>query len=210
MMIRHHLSDQLLIAYATGNLSEAFSLVAATHVSLCDECRSRLEAFEAVGGALIEAETELLSEGSLDRVMAKLGRRDAATVVSRRGSFPTPLVAYVGGGPDAVKWRNLGMGIKQAILATSRTASARLLYIPAGQAVPDHGHGGIELTLVLEGAFHDATDRFGPGDFEIADRTLQHTPTAEPGDPCICLAATDAPLRFTSLLPRLLQPIFRI
>ena len=61
MTIRHHLSDPLLIAYAAGNLPEAFSLVVATHVSMCDDCRARLGAFEAVGGAVVEsASTEAL------------------------------------------------------------------------------------------------------------------------------------------------------
>jgi putative transcriptional regulator len=210
MMIRHHLTDQLLIAYAAGILPEAFSLVAATHVSLCDECRARLQACEAVGGAIFEAEAEPLAEGSLARTMAKLGAVEPSAPARRRGPLPAPLADYVGGGFEAVKWRNLGLGVRQAILPTSRAASARLLFIPAGQAVPDHGHRGMELTLVLQGAFHDSTDHFGPGDLEIADEHLKHTPTAEPGEPCICLAATDAPLRFSSLIPRLLQPIFRI
>jgi len=76
--------------------------------------------------------------------------------------------------------------------------------------VPDHGHRGTELTLVLQGAFADSVDRFGPGDIEIASEDLDHTPVAEMGDDCICLAVTDAPLRFNALIPRLLQPIFRI
>ena len=54
MSIRHHLSDQLLMAYAAAGLPEAFSLVIATHVSLCDDCRARLESFDAVGGALVD------------------------------------------------------------------------------------------------------------------------------------------------------------
>lgn len=102
------------------------------------------------------------------------------------------------------------MGVRQAILPTAKGATARLLFIPAGQAVPDHGHRGTELTLVLRGAFRDATDRFGPGDLEIATEELEHTPVAEAGVDCICLAATDAPLRFSGLIPRLLQPLFRI
>lgn len=77
-------------------------------------------------------------------------------------------------------------------------------------AVPDHGHRGTELTLVLQGAFRDETDRFGPGDVEIATEELEHTPVAEPGLDCICLAATDAPLRFNALIPRLLQPFLKI
>ncbi len=213
MTIRHHLSDALLIAYTAGSLPEAFSLVVATHVSLCDECRARLGSYEALGGAMVEREPEVtLSKGSYEACLARLDRAEPAPPPAphRSGPFPGPLAGYVGGGLDSVRWRPLGMGVRQAILPTSKGASARLLYIPAGQAVPDHGHRGTELTLVLQGAFRDATDRFGPGDLEIATEELEHTPVAEMGMDCICLAATDAPLRFTAFLPRLLQPLFRI
>jgi len=211
--IRHHLNDALLMGYAAGHLSEAFGLVVATHVTLCDECRARLESFEALGGAVIEAEDEAsVSLDALARMMARLDVPvvSAPPTVRRTTSLPSPVAAYVGGDLEAVKWRSIGMGVRQAILPTGPQASARLLHIPAGQAVPDHGHSGTELTLVLRGAFRDATDRFGPGDVEIAGEDLAHQPVAEAGEPCICLAATDAPLRFTGLMPRILQPLFRI
>ena len=211
--IRHHLNDALLMGYAAGHLSEAFGLVVATHVTMCDDCRARLESFEALGGAVIEAEDETaVSTDALARMMARL----EVPVVSAppkaplKTSLPAPLAAYVGGDLDAVKWRALGGGVRQAILPTGPKATVRLLHIPAGQAVPDHGHRGMELTLVLRGAFRDATDRFGPGDLEIAGEDLAHKPVAEAGEDCICLAATDAPLRFAGLMPRLLQPLFRI
>ena len=63
---------------------------------------------------------------------------------------------------------------------------------------------------MLQGAFRDETGRFGRGDLEDADPTLEHQPVAEAGEDCICLAVTDAPLRFKALIPRLLQPLFRI
>lgn len=211
--IRHHLSEGLLTAYAAGNLSEAFALVVATHVTMCDECRARLGALEALGGAVMEADSVPMDEGSLDAVLARLDAAHSAprpAPAPRRGVLPAPLTDYVGGDLEAVRWKPLGMGVRQAILPTARGASARLLYIPGGQAVPDHGHRGTELTLVLQGAFRDEVDRFGPGDLEIATDELEHTPVAEEGAPCICLAATDAPLRFRGLMPRLLQPLFRI
>lgn len=210
--IRHHLTDPLLIAYAAGNLPEAFGLAIATHVSMCDDCRARLCAFEAVGGAVVEScETVAMSEGSLEAVMARTSAKNRASAPTlARSTVPSPLSDYIGRDFSAVKWRPLGMGVRQAILKTGPGASARLLYIPAGQAMPDHGHRGMELTLVLQGAFSDAEDRFGPGDVEIAAEDLKHTPIAESGVPCICLAVTDAPLRFTGLIPRLLQPLFRI
>lgn len=213
--IRHHLNDSLLMAYAAGSLPEAFNLVVATHLSMCDDCRARAGAFDAVGATVLDGCSASVSDSSLDDCLARIDSlpmtpRTAQRPAPRRSVLPTPLQDYIGGDLDAVKWRPLGMGVRQAILPTSAGARARLLYIPGGQAVPDHGHRGTELTLVLQGAFRDATDRFGPGDVEIANEELEHTPTAEAGPPCICLAATDAPLRFNSMMPRLLQPLFRI
>jgi putative transcriptional regulator len=215
MTIRHHISDPLLMAYSTGTLPEAFSLVVATHISMCDDCRARLMSFDAIGGALIEDEAADLADASVDAIMARitgLPQGDGPVRAARapKGVLPAPLRDYVGGDLAEVKWRSIGMGVRQAILPTARDASARLLYIPAGQAVPDHGHRGMELTLVLQGAFRDSEDRFGPGDLEIATEDLEHTPVAEAGADCICLAATDAPLRFNKLIPRMAQPFFRI
>ena len=210
-MIRHHLSDPLLIAYVAGNLPEAFALAIATHVSMCDDCRAQLGAYEAVGGALVDASDGIaMADGSLEAVMARPALPDRIQPPQPRGTVPAPLADYIGTDFSAVKWRPLGMGVRQAILKTGPGASARLLYIPAGQAMPDHGHRGMELTLVLQGAFSDADDRFGPGDIEIATEDLEHKPVAEAGAACICLAVTDAPLRFSGLIPRLLQPLFRI
>lgn len=214
MTIKHHLSDQLLMAYSAGDLPEAFNLVVATHVSLCDECRARMAAFDALGGAVLDtSDVAEMSDASLAACLDRIDGLSQAT--ARRplrgvGVFPAPLADYIGGGVDKVKWRPLGMGVKQALLPTGKDASARLLYIPGGQAVPDHGHRGLELTLVLQGAFRDEKARFGPGDIEIADEATQHTPMAEEGDVCICLAATDAPLRFNAIIPRLAQPFLRI
>jgi len=211
MTIRHHLTDPLLIAYVAGNLPEAFGIAIATHISLCDDCRARLGAFEAVGGAVVEdCDAVEMSDGALQSVMARVSMPDRIELATPRGDVPAPLSDYVGSDFSGVKWRPLGMGVRQAILKTGPGASARLLYIPAGQAMPDHGHRGMELTLVLQGAFSDAEDRFGPGDIEIATEDLEHTPVAEAGVACICLAVTDAPLRFMGLIPRLLQPLFRI
>lgn len=214
--ITHHLTDDLLLGYACGTLPEAFSLVVATHVSLCDECRARLAAFDALGGSVLEESgTEEMSEDSLEATFRLIagGPKDAIRTrpaAPRPGSLPAPLRDYVGGDLDAVRWRALGLGVRQAILPTSKEASVRLLHIPAGAAMPDHGHRGMELTLVLRGAFRDATDRFGPGDVEVADERMQHQPVAEAGEDCICLAATDARLKFSAFLPRLAQPFFRI
>lgn len=214
--VKHHLTDSLLMAYSAGTLPEAFNLIVAAHISLCDECRAQLASFDSVGGALLEeSDAAIMAEDSFAETMRLItsGAMAPLPEPSRpvgRAVLPAPVRDYVGGDLDKVKWQSIGMGVKQSILRTSKDASIRLLYIPAGTAVPDHGHRGMELTLVLQGAFVDETDRFGPGDIEIADEELTHTPIADIGEDCICLAATDAPLRFNKLIPRIAQPFFRI
>jgi putative transcriptional regulator len=208
--ITHHIPDPVLAAYATGSLSEPYALVVATHLSMCLECRANYEAHQMLGGAVLEmASTEALSGDLKTGVMAML---DTPVVPqpahSRSGIYPGPVMAALKG--RSPRWKSLGLGVRQCILTGNSEGSVRLLHIPPGQAVPDHGHNGLELTLVLQGSFVDETGRFGVGDVEVADQDLEHTPVAEAGPPCICLAATDAPLRFNAFMPRLLQPIFRI
>lgn len=214
MSISHHLPDPILLAFAADTLPEAFGLVVATHVSLCDECRARLHAFEAVGGTVLEDIDEVAVSGdALAATMQLIAARGKEPIRSRMAAsavFPAPLRDYVGGDLDAVRWRSVTGGVRQSILASSRTGSVRLLYIPAGAAMPDHGHRGTEMTLVLRGAFRDAEGVFARGDVEVANESTLHTPVAEPGEHCVCLAATDAPLKFSGLLPRIAQPFFRI
>lgn len=212
--IKHHLTDDLLMAYAAGSLPEAFDLMVATHLSLCDHCRARAESYDAVGGQVLEdqGDTVPLSDASLAATMALIAQGAPTPRPARPGCavLPAPLQDYVGGTVEDIRWKSIGMGVRQAILPTCGEATARLLFIPAGTAVPDHGHNGIELTMVLQGAFSDKVDRFARGDVEIADEDLEHTPVADITQDCICLAVTDAPLKFTRLVPRLFQPFLRI
>lgn len=206
--INHHLTDALLMSYASGTLDEGFSIVVATHISLCDECRARMESFEAVGGSLVdEVEAVEVGEDSLEATMALIEAAPAFDVAPKQSGkvLPQPLYDYIGGDLENVRWKPVGGGVRQSVLDVDGGAQVRLLSIPGGAAMPDHGHNGLELTLVLQGAFKDEDDRFGRGDIEVADEDLHHTPIAEVGQECICLAATDAPLRFKGLIPRIAQ-----
>ena len=72
--IRHHLTDPILMAYAAGTLPEAFNLVVATHVSLCDERRAQLSSFEALGGEVMaETEASAMDNQSLAVTLALIG-----------------------------------------------------------------------------------------------------------------------------------------
>lgn len=209
--ITHHIRSELLAAWVTGNLPAVFAVVVASHVALCEDCQAGAEAAQAIGGAMLERLPPVdLSADALTRALAALDQPAPAHRIGAQavGIFPAPLMQVLGGQPP--KWRMLGGGIRQQILMADRDGSLRLLYIPPGRKVPEHGHRGLELTLVLQGSFSDSEGRFARGDVEDADGSVDHQPIAGAGEACICLAATDAPLRFHAMLPRLLQPIFRI
>ena len=211
--IKHHLTEPLLMGYAAGTLPEAFSLVVASHASLCDDCRAALAAYEEVGGHIIDDGGEIpVSDDALAATMARIGdvSPDPRPDASEPGVFPAPLRDYVRGDVDAVRWRRIAGGVSQMILPTAKGATVRLLHIPAGAEMPDHGHRGTELTLVLQGAFEDEDGRFDVGDVEVANQDVKHTPVAVGDVDCICLAATDAPLSFDGVLPKIAQRIFRI
>ncbi|MFZ3033086.1 MAG: ChrR family anti-sigma-E factor [Parvibaculum sp.] len=219
MKISHHLPEETLVAYGAGTLSEAWSLLVATHLALCPACRAEAERIESIGGALLE---ELPPVDVGDDAFAHLMQTIDDTVAESEPApvrparavpslLPEPLKSYLGGDLHALKWRRLGKGAFHIPIKTrDGQARARLLKVPAGQPVPMHGHNGQELTLVLVGAFQTYQGTFARGDIEGADDTVEHMPIAAPGEDCICLAVTDAPLRFKSLAARLVQPFIGI
>jgi putative transcriptional regulator len=216
MTITHHLDDEMLLNYSAGTLSEGWSIGVATHLSMCSACRNRLAVYDSVGGQLLESEAaDPRTDDGWTAIKKRIQANEIANVVPiRRGStdplLPYPLSSYIekAGG---LRWRGLGRGPSQMIIPTSdRTTTVRMLKVPAGQPVPEHSHGGTEFTLVLDGSFSDEISTFRRGDVEVADGSVMHTPTAHPEKDCICLAVTDAPLRFKSRILRILQPLFGI
>jgi putative transcriptional regulator len=102
--------------------------------------------------------------------------------------------------------RSLALSIPGAAAAGE---APQLLRIEPGYGAPRHGHGGVELTLVLEGAFRDETGVYGPGDLSVARLGVTHQPIALSGGTCLAYAVSHAPMRFTGVLglaQRLLTP----
>ena len=231
LLPNHHPSDALLVAYGAGSLAEGLSLAVAVHLAHCPDCRAAMAEVEALGGALLEelppAPLETLS---LSATLARLdleeapanpckagragplwGSRRPAGPVPRCGpALPAPLRPYVPRATDldGLTWQRLAPGVRRVELMPRSAAggAAQLLRIAPGTALPHHGHGGLELTVVLSGHFADELGRYGPGDLAEADSDTDHQPIADSHRDCICLIATDAPLRFTGLMGRLMQP----
>ena len=75
--------------------------------------------------------------------------------------------------------------------------------------MPRHTHGGEEITLVLAGAFSDEHGFYERGDVAVANENIEHRPVAHASGDCICLAVTDAPVRLTGGVGRLLNPFLK-
>ena len=223
MSIQHHISDELLLEYAAGTLSEGWSIAVASHLALCPDCRKRLSMMEAAGGAALSSIE--CQETSLDSAWEVMKRKlaDAPQVIAapppvRRSEtlsvesrLPEPLRSYIGGDLDGLAWKSLGGGAYTLPITTpDKSVKVRLLRIGPGKGVPEHTHNGRELTLVLKGSYHDGARHYRAGDIAEADEDVDHTPVVDMAGECICLSVTDAPLKFRSWMVRLIQPFLGI
>ena len=220
MNITRHPSDELILDYASGALTEGWSLAMATHLSLCSDCCNVFSKAEALGGLFLkESKVTSVPDEVYDHVINMIDVLDDEIVSTKKNvddrnlefNFPKPLQNYIGKNVGSLNWQNVGFGAQQLLIPINDTTTkARLLRIPAGKPVPEHSHCGRELTIVLSGGFYDKTGNYGPGDLQEAYDDLEHQPHARDTEDCICLAVTAAPLKFSGLAARLAQPFLDI
>jgi putative transcriptional regulator len=211
MTITHHLDDATLMSLAAGSLPGALAAVAAAHASMCPRCRRELAMLETLGGVMLAdlAPAASPQPGPRQTVPAQAGevRQFAA---AGEGEIPGQVARLVGGSLDSVPWRWLGPGVWDHLMPHAGLGRLRLLRVAPGRNIPEHGHGGMELTLVLRGSFHDETGRYVRGDVAELDETTAHQPVADAGGDCICLVASEKAERFSGLIARQWQRLRRI
>ncbi|MFM2422233.1 MAG: hypothetical protein RL291_763 [Pseudomonadota bacterium] len=201
--IAHHLDVATLMSYAAGALPEALSAVAALHVSQCPTCARELKRMEAIGAAILAtANGQAMARPAPVAAMQQTG---GDKHVPRRN----PMDIIAPGGLENVAWRRLGVGIWHARVPLSPGAKGdlRLIKVAPGRRLPEHGHGGSEMTVILEGAYTDELGTFRAGDVADLDETIEHRPVADPDVGCICLIAFEEKARFRGIVPRLVQPL---
>lgn len=209
--IKHHPDDSTLMSYAAGSLPEALSAVVAAHLELCPHCAKELRAMELIGAAIFEnLEPSAISPDSRAAFCdsKNLGKSQS----SRRSDTPARggvLATIIGGDLSDVRWKRLGLGIWHFPIPLSPGCEGdlRLLKVAAGQVMPAHGHGGTELSLLLQGAYSDELGAYRTGDLSDLGDDVEHSPVSDPDEGCICLIASDRRARFKDFLPRLLQPL---
>ena len=217
-MISHHLSDEYLIEYSNGTLPTPEALVVGSHISICADCRTRVETFEDVSAVLLEdGDTAPVSADALDAVLSRIDapaddNDDESPIEFDRPTLeviPPPLRGYLGGSLSGLDWKRTGRGIEEVSLLREDETRISLLRIRAGQKVPSHTHGGEEFTLVLSGGYSDGDAHFGKGDVSVADGTTDHAPVADSDAPCLCLTVRNGATRLTGPIGRLFNPVIR-
>jgi putative transcriptional regulator len=209
MTIQHHPEDALLTDYAAGAQADGMELILATHLTFCAQCRETVSFCEQIGGVLLEdLAGVVMTEDSLSKTLARLDNPVPEVMPPSNDNTPAPLRAVLGGDLSQVTWRRMGSSLAYVTLARRGTQAVRLLRGAPGTDTGRHSHRGLEYTLVLKGGFTDETGSYGPGDFQCASPAVSHNPIADPGEGCINLAVTTAPLRFEGWVPKIVGRLF--
>ena len=215
MSVHHHPDSSSLISYAAGSLPDSQALVVASHLISCKQCQKTVADAEQLGCVLLnEQSVKPMAESARDDILSLLDSvepeiPEPAFRGNPEAEIPLPLQPMLGKHFDDLHWKTMAPGMKQFMMSCGE-GTLRLLKISPGVCMPVHGHTGSELTIVLKGSYSDELGRFRAGDVADLDPEIQHQPVVDGSEECICLIATDAPLKFVGLVPRLLQPFFRI
>lgn len=218
MRPNHHLDDATLLSYSSGALPAALAVVASTHLERCPACRTRLLDADRIGGVLMQQQrVDAPTDEARTAMLALLDAEPAIEQVAPLADIveehdpdrlPSALHPWFGNSMRALRWRRVAPGVQRIRATGISGGDLMLLRIAPGSKLPLHSHGGSELTMILDGAYDDMLGHFAPGDVADLDGEIQHQPVTSPGVPCICVAATDAPLVFSGWFARTLQPLF--
>jgi putative transcriptional regulator len=204
-MIRHHPSDETVLACAAGTLPVPHARVVAAHLALCGSCRASLRLGHEIGGVLLEGLAPVrLAEDALQRVLARLDEEAAAAPET----VSPPILSEAAAQREfRSRWRWIAPGIRLMPLSPRDVSDTRLdlIRVAPGAALPRHGHRGFESTIVLQGGFADVRGEYRAGDVAEGDRGFEHRPVALPGEDCLCLIATTGRLRAYGVVARLAQ-----
>lgn len=216
-MSRHHPKNTTLAEFAAGTLDEGRSLVVASHLANCGECREFVSALEEAGGQMLTAiEPVAMAPGAAACALSLLERE---TSDASRAQAPKPTAMPVWQseqktmlGYELGPWRWVGPGLHHRVVKVPSEGGTRVFMLKAapGLKIPEHSHTGTELTSVLSGAFIHEGGRFAAGDCDDADHDDSHSPVIDGNEECICLVAMQGELKLSGLFGRLMQPFVRI
>jgi len=202
--------DLLIAHYVSGSLPEPAHVLVGSHLEMQLSAARLAGVMEGLAGDALSAVPPValsVRERRLNEIFASSAPPEPESRIAERSRFPASLQAYAGKDLADIRWKTKLPGLRHHVIEKSEDVETSLLWVRAGRALPQHGHHGLELTLVLEGEFHDHRGNFGEGDVSVADETLDHRPIAGKRGPCLCLSVLFAPIALSGSTLRLLGDI---
>lgn len=217
MCIARHPDLSTLLTCAAGSQPEALCAVVASHISVCPKCFKELREMERVGEVLFDGITpEALRARTPTPPIDKPQPSEAEQLTGAGTSteIPRTLRHVLGSRLDDLPWIQVAPRIEHHMLPLSSGAGGDLRALrlaPDGQ-IPEHGHRGEELSLVLHGSCHDDLGTYSVGDFMDLDDETRHSVVADAQSGCIIIIASEVKPEFAagwadkSLYARSAQP----
>lgn len=208
--------EALLLDYAAGALDPAQEMIVAAYLTLSPDARRFVAACEAIGGAMMtqDCEPSALSPGCLESLLAKI---DCMETVCHEQAAPIgcaidccePIpqsLARLFPEPGRIKWKRAFGGMEWAgCRMQGSSGTMRMIRADPGFVMPRHIHGGLEITLILDGAIEDEHGRYVRGDLFVMEVGSSHEQIADRDAGCLCCAVSTGKTRFPGLLQRVLQ-----
>ncbi len=218
-MIKHHPSLDILQAYAAGTLPASISAAVAMHVDMCPVCKKIVavetqenakDCFDHSTEKSFENETfdfdhdfdDIIAQITSDTSIHEEAMKQEKIIQLKNKKYILPKAIQ---NMNITNWSNIGKISRARVQLEEGNIRTSLLNIEAGAAVPEHTHKGYEVTLLLDGEFHDNMGQYVPGDFIVLDSENEHQPITEKG--CLCYTVVSDSLHFTKGLNKLLNPI---
>jgi putative transcriptional regulator len=233
-MINHHPDDNFLAEYSSGSLAWALSISVRSHLELCSRCQQKVANLNKVGGALLSmSKPESCAAKGLDQALQRIQEFaepngvDTGTSVVKTKTQGSELISVYRQDPllnrlpkivqkllpvsGKLKWQRVSSALKTARLVTGQDQyEVAFQCINRGGRVVEHGHRGLEVTLVLKGSFSDEKGVYSEGDFLVRNAGEVHRPTATQNQDCLCLSVLAAPVQVTGFLGALINPFLTI
>jgi len=223
--ISHHPDQNMLAEYATGSLNFSSAVSVSAHLSYCSKCQEAVRSLEAIGGALLEqAQTDntTVDDACFDAILKRIDQEGPTTSkafaqkpindnsAASQSDLPSVVTRLIPNKQQSIQWKRIGLSLHTSSLDKLDDDHEICLHrIQAGSSVFEHDHHGEEITLVLKGSFSDEDGMYQAGDFIVKKPGDTHRPVAAKNEDCVCLVVQEAPVKFTGLFSKYLNPLVK-
>ena len=203
--------DALLAAYAAGSLGPPLHALVAGHLALNPGSRAFVRSLEAANAAALEASSPVPvpnREAKLAAIFAKpaarpIGADPAPDPCSRRRSR-----RFLGIEPRSGPWQERLPGIKAFRIEDDRPRRGGAVLDPARPPDARPHPRGLRIHPRPQGRARRQRRPLPARRHRDRGSEIDHRPQADADEDCICYTVTDAPLRLTGPVGRILQRLF--